>query len=124
VLASSAQHLGPGIVRLLQHRGIHSDWQSLKPGENLLATPEPHTAVHAALIAGDVSSEPSAAMTAGVGDDGFTLVHPLDNAPVFDDFATATRLEDRLWIATRTETDLARIVPLRGLIEGDRPMAN
>jgi len=123
VLASGAPHLAPAIVLLLQHAGIRTDWQNLEPGQNPHATGDLHTAVHAALIAGDVSRGAPAAVRSRVDDDGFVLVHQNDDtaAPVFDDFATVARIGHRLWIASPTETDLARVVPLRGLIEGDTP---
>ena len=62
-------------------------------------------------------------MRSRLDDDGFVLVHQNNDttAPVFDDFATVARIGHRLWIASPVETDLARVVPLRGLIEGDSP---
>ena len=123
VLGSGVPNLEPALVHLLQVAGVHTDWQHLEPDQNPLADSDLHRAVHAALIAGDVSRDVPAAMRSRLDDDGFVLMHLNDNtaAPVFEDFATVARIGHRLWIASPTETDLARVVPLRGLIEGDTP---
>ena len=123
VLGSGVPNLEPALERLLQSAGIHTDWQHLEPDQNPLADSDLHRAVHVALIAGDVSRGAPAAMRSRLDDDGFVLVHQNNDttAPVFDDFATVARIGHRLWIASPVETDLARVVPLRGLIEGDSP---
>jgi hypothetical protein len=55
-----------------------------------------------------------------LGTDGVVLVRTDDEitSPDFGAYASSARIGHRLWIASRNETDFARIVPIRGLIEG------
>ena len=72
------------------------------------------------LIDSQVGCLPTEVACSVVGPDGLVLVQADDEttSPDFRAFASSARIGHRLWIAACDETDFARIVPIRGLIEG------